>query len=331
MADNTFNPQEWLNKSQTAPKQTAQSETSSDSITADIETVTQRIESTQTDITSGYDNWRDLGFALVDALGENGRDYYHRISRFNADYDNQECNKQYDKCLRSHGSGVSYRTFFQKAKEYGISITTSPTKSAISAISTKSALKQHAETADFAETADSEEDEPLPTFSQKIRGSLPELLSRIDDIRNSDADADILILGALTVISAAMPHIFGVYDQRLIYPNLFLFVTAPASAGKGRLSLCRLLVQPIHDHLRETNEAEMMEYKQKLAEYNAAGKKKVSMEKPEEPPMRMLYIPANSSATAVYRVLNDNNGEGLMFETEGDTIVNTFKNDERAP
>ena len=124
-----------------------------------------------------------------------------------------------------------------------------------------------------------------------------------------------------------MPHIKGVYDRRTVYPNLFLFITARASSGKGRLNLCRHLVEPIHDRLREINEAEVMDYKHRLAEYNAAGKKKVDMEKPEEPPMRMLFIPANSSATAVYQVLNDNGGEGLMFETEGDTLANTFGSD----
>ncbi len=40
----------------------------------------------------------------------------------------------------------------------------------------------------------------------------------------------------------------------------------------------------------------------------------------EEPPMRMLFISAPSSATAVYQVLGDNGGTGLMFETEGDTL-----------
>lgn len=43
-----------------------------------------------------------------------------------------------------------------------------------------------------------------------------------------------------------------------------------ASSGKGSLTLCRHLVQPIHDRLREINEAEMTEYRQRLAEYNAA-------------------------------------------------------------
>ena len=308
------------------------------SVGEDIETITQRIEASCIDITSGYDNWRDLGFALSEELGEAGRDYFHRISHFNSDYDHAEADKQYDRCLKAHGSGVTIKTFFQKAKEAGISILTG-TKSAKSAESAKSAPYRNAdikrksaesltaEIAEIAETAEMEEIIELPTFSQEVADSLPDFLKKIVSISNSEADSDILLLGTLTVLSACMPHVRGVYDRRTVYPNLFLFVTARASSGKGRLNLCRHLVEPIHDRLREINEAEVMEYKHKLAEYNAAGKKKVDMEKPEEPPMRMLFIPANSSATAVYQVLNDNGGEGLMFETEGDTLANTFGSD----
>ena len=334
----TFNPQEWLNgRTPETISSKATDNTKQSTVAEDIELITQRIEQTQIDITAGYDNWRDLAFALSEELGESGRSYFHRISRLNHDYDQSESDKQYDSCLKSHGSGITIKTFFQKAKEAGISITTSSTRYADCAQSAKyatgptaqtihkSAKQVTAQTAYIEETAQS--DIRLPFFSDKIASQLPAMVRQIAATSNSNADADILILGSLTVLSACMPHIKGIYDNRTVYPNLFLFVTAGASSGKGRLALCRHLVEPIHNRLREINEAEMMDYKQRLAEYNAAGKKKVNMEKPEEPPMRMLFIPANSSATAVYQVLHDNGGEGLMFETEGDTLANTFSSD----
>lgn len=344
MAKDKFNPTEWLSE----PKQEIKTSTSKVIVPSttyspeqnDIETITQRIESSGTDITAGYQNWRDLGFALSDELGESGRDYFHRLSRFNPDYNSQEADKQYDKCLNAHGTGITIKTFFQMAKDAGISLRTgSSTKCADYAKSAKYAVRKLSDASpkcaeqdsahidNIAEVADMEEDEAMPTFSNLVKGQLPDLLEKIVDKAISDEDADILLLGSLTVLSACLPHISGVYADRTVYPNLFLFVTARASSGKGRLGLCRYLVEPIHDALREQNEAEEMEYKHKLAEYNAAGKKKVDMEKPEEPPMRMLFIPANSSATAVYQVLNDNGGEGLMFETEGDTLANTFSSD----
>lgn len=41
----------------------------------------------------------------------------------------------------------------------------------------------------------------------------------------------------------------------------------------------------------------------------------------------MLFIPANNSATGFFQLLNDNKGEGMIFETEGDTIAGAFKTD----
>lgn len=63
------------------------------------------------------------------------------------------------------------------------------------------------------------------------------------------------------------------------FPNLFLFVTAQASAGKGRLSFCRHLVEPIHRQLREQYVAEMEQYKRQQAEYVANKKNPGSIPK----------------------------------------------------
>ena len=48
---------------------------------------------------------------------------------------------------------------------------------------------------------------------------------------------------------------------------------------------------------------------------------------PTEPPMRMLVIPANSSASSFLKILGDNDGIGLLFESEGDTLSQTLKSD----
>ena len=119
-------------------------------------------------------------------------------------------------------------------------------------------------------------------------------------------------------------NVYGIYGGVTVYPNLFLFVSAQASAGKGRLSLCRRLVEPIHRQMRELNKLELKEYRRQQVEY-AANKKNPDVEQPQEPPLRLLFIPANSSATAVFQILNDNQGVGLIFETEGDTMAQTFK------
>ncbi|MEI6767189.1 MAG: BT4734/BF3469 family protein [Bacteroidota bacterium] len=93
------------------------------SLEKDIQKVTEQVEAARLDMTSDYNNWRDIGFALCDALGESGRGYFHRISRFNPEYNSEICNEQYTKCLQGTGSGIKIRTLFFMAKNQGIDIT----------------------------------------------------------------------------------------------------------------------------------------------------------------------------------------------------------------
>ena len=315
MSKNKFNPNEWLNKQPSEPNIVSCSAPST-TIEQDIEDVVSRVEASATDIAPNYADWRDLGFALADALGENGRGYYQRLSRFYPNYAAAETDKQFSACLKAHGHGITIKTLFHLAKQAGISICGNASGSL--------AKSQNSPKSPISPAEEIEDIEDMPTFSQDIKDTLPSLLAQIVSRANSPEDADLLLLGSLTVFSACLPNVFGNYGGREVFPNLFLFVTAQASAGKGRLTLCRHLVQPIHDSLKQLYAAEMEEYKRLQNEY-ALDKK--NNEPPQEPPLKTLLIPANSSATSVYQVLNDNQGVGLMFETEGDTLANTFKSD----
>ncbi|MBQ7772713.1 MAG: DUF3987 domain-containing protein [Bacteroidales bacterium] len=316
-----FNPKQWLTTT-TKPSQTSQptQPTNLD----EIETITQRIEHKQIDIAPSYTQWRDLGFALSSELGENGRTYYHRISAQYPNYNPQETDTQYNRCFRSQGTGITIKTLFQLAKEAGISISTHHTKQIIKSSQLSKSSPDNIDKTDNMITPHPEEN--LPTFSDKVASQLPQILKKIVEVADNEKDADILLLGSLTAFSACLTKIEGIYDRRTVRPNLFTFITARASSGKGRLTLCRNLIDPIHNQLRNLNIAEREEYKAKMNEYNAAKNKK-ALQKPEEPPLRLLLIPANSSATAVYQTLNENNGIGLIFETKGDTLANTFNSD----
>ena len=286
----------------------------------EIEQLVCSIESSSTDIAPDYTSWRDMAFALADALGEGGRSYFHRLSRFYPGYSEKEADKQFTACLKSKGFGITIKTLFHLSKQAGILPPQSP-------FSPNSPHGETGETEEFEETESSQSSEssdPMPTFSQEIYGLLPSFLTQIINKAKNYEDADLLILGSLTVISACLPNVSGYYAEREIFPNLFTFISAQASAGKGRLTLCRHLVKPIHDNLKKHYAIEMEEYRHLQNEYS---QDKKNREPPQEPPIKTLLIPANSSATSVYQVLNDNGGVGLIFETEGDTLANTFKSD----
>ena len=303
--------------------------------TADaVEALTVLIERSGIDITANYGDWCNIGFALAQEFGAAGEAFFHRISAFYPNYDPKTASKQYLACLRHEvptgKAPVTIATLFYIAKSHGISLPIPPLREG----GRRSGEFFHTLKEDFsarnpiAESAESAENsaEPLPTFSQSISDNLPTIMQRIVKSSVSDVDADILVLGSLTVMSACIPKVYGMYDGREVFANLFLFVTARASAGKGRLSLCRHLAEPIHQALRDKYDELKGQYESALAAY-AVNRKNTLETPPKEPPFLTLFLPANSTSTVVYQVLAQNSGVGLLFETEGDTLANAFKSD----
>ena len=322
-----------------------------------VEALTVLIERSATDITADYGDWCSIGFALAHEFGAAGEPYFHRISAFYPNYDPSEASKQYAYCLRhkvpSGKAPVTIATLFHLAKSHGINLPAPSGRRPGESVplpegvplrgggvislssggegrgeevyghtpkSSKTPLEEFEEFEEIASEA------PLPTFSQSIRNDLPTIMQRIVADSTSDVDADILVLGSLTVFSACIPNVFGVYDRRQVFANLFLFVTARASAGKGRLSLCRHLAMPLHQALRDKYQKLMKEYEAAQVAY-AVNRKNTLEVPPQEPPFLTLFVPANSTATVVYQTLSQNDGVGLLFETEGDTLANAFNSD----
>ncbi|MFA6923840.1 MAG: BT4734/BF3469 family protein, partial [Bacteroidales bacterium] len=89
---------------------------------ADVEKIISQIEKQKIDITGSYDNWLRIGFAISNGLGEGGRNYYHRVSKYSEKYDELKCNKQFDECFKQRKQGITIKSFFQIAKEFGIDI-----------------------------------------------------------------------------------------------------------------------------------------------------------------------------------------------------------------
>lgn len=106
---------------------------------------------------------------------------------------------------------------------------------------------------------------------------------------------------------------------------MYLFVPGPAGAGKGKLDFCFRLVKPIHKEKLDCWNIAKDEYKKEYARYKRQ-KKGDNIDPPEKPPIQLLRVPANSSATSFAQAMAEN-GNLLLFETEGDTVVNTFNSD----
>lgn len=97
-------------------------------VQSDFDIIIQQIHSRQLDLTSTYQDWLRIGFALSDKFGESGRGYFHQVSQFNPSYSPSLCDRQYTNCLKAKKSGITIATFYYLAKAAGIETITQQTR-----------------------------------------------------------------------------------------------------------------------------------------------------------------------------------------------------------
>lgn len=317
-----------LNQSTPAAQAAAQADTTAPTTdsAARVEALISQLRQSHTDITAGYNDWLKVGFALAKEFGESGRSYFHAVSSLNPDYKATECDSKYDECLKSDSGKTGIGTLFYLAEQLGVtlpkpqqSFNSSSTDSQINATSDKNVAVSLVESQD--------EDRCLPLFDESVYANLPRILREATATMNIPQEKDLILIGSIATLSCALPPLRTIYHGRTIHPNIYLFVPGPAGSGKGRLDFCYRLVKPIHLEKREIWQTAQAEYKQETDRYRALSKKeKATATSPVKPPITLLRIPANTSSTAFAEAMADN-GNMLMFETEGDTVVNTFSNE----
>ena len=311
------------------------------------------------DITAGYKNWINVGFALKDALGEQGRQLFHELSRQNPDYKASECDKQYTSLMRHNGTGITVASFFQMAKNAGVDISDvmkqlsrKVNPSATSVIPPSGAnIEEICKTpilgtfdeilavggmAEVAETSETFTDGY--TFSDKLEVDfLDDILSEVFRLHSSEpAKCDAMILCVLNVVSGLLGStngtplkrggIYGYYDGRLVYAPLYNIVYSCAGNDKGNLIFAKQLAAPVKAEMLQQYNDERAEYETKMAEWELQKKKDRGLA-PKEPVYRSPFVPGNSSSSAVYRAIADNGGWGMMFETEADTVSGMIASD----
>lgn len=191
-------------------------------------------------------------------------------------------------------------------------------------------IQEHKKFEPKQKTAEQKETQPevqMPTLPDAVFDTIPEFLKQITDVATTKEERDILLLGSLVSLSAAFPKLIGKYDDNPVNTNLFIFISAKASAGKGILIHCRKLIEPIHLAIRKQAKLIKQQYEIDLQEYNTNKGKDRTFEKPQTPPQKMLFIPANNSSTGFFELLNDSDGRGIIFETEADTLSKSFNSE----
>ena len=277
------------------------------------------------DITANYNDWLKEAFSLAGEFGEGGRGYFHDISSLYPGYDKDECDRKYTECLKSNSGRTDISTLFYIAKNHGVTL--ERTGNAPTAAKVTSCEKgQSDKNVPLSLSEDDPEEMPtLPLFPASIYSAMPSLLKDATDLMHTDQEKSLVLIGSIVTLSSALLPLRTVYFGKTIYPNMYLFVPGPAGAGKGKLDFCFRLVKPIHKEKLDRWLTAKDEYKKEYARYKRQ-KKGENIDPPEKPPIQLLRVPANSSATSFQQAMAEN-GNLLMFETEGDTVVNAFSSD----
>ena len=148
-------------------------------------------------------------------------------------------------------------------------------------------------------------------FPDAVYKDLPGRYKGVFDYVDRAINKDIFLMGSLPVIAAHLDGVFARYSHDEFSPDLYSMIIASAAAGKGYANQARQIGLRLSDYYEKEN--------QRILDLRESDRR--SGQKNDSPRIKSLFFPANSSSRALYDLLNDNDGKGLIFETEIDTML----------
>ncbi|MCB0699503.1 MAG: DUF3987 domain-containing protein [Chitinophagales bacterium] len=173
----------------------------------------------------------------------------------------------------------------------------------------------------------------FPPMSEDIFTELPPLLHAACDRLADDEERETFLVGAIGVLSGMLPNVKGRYMSREVSPNLYVFVMGKYGTGKGALLWAKDMGEATDAHRVQQSRLAGDKFTEEEAQYHRQmrlydkGKLQEPPQAPRPPKHMKLYLPANSTKTALMQLLMENNGRGIIFETEGDTLADMLKQD----
>ena len=274
-------------------------------IYGEVDYAVERAERKKVNVSTSWEAYKRLAYSLANELGLSGKSFFERLSVMYPYHTAELCEKVWAEASEYKNRNITIKTLIGLFESESINVW----RLNMSILSPR----------DYFSAGYTARCTPLETdlFGQikpMVDGLLPPLMMRVLECADTEMDEDLLLLGALTAVSSCLPHVRGVYGGRKTYSNLYLFVVASAASGKGKLGMCRKLVEPVDAEYRARYKAE----KEKWIKGGRIG---------QRPVPTTLLVPANSSSVPMYRTLKANGETGLIFEAEADTLTTAVKRD----
>lgn len=173
----------------------------------------------------------------------------------------------------------------------------------------------------------SQEKPAFSGYDEDMYEKLPRFFRRLLKRYSRKQDKDNALFSALVLLSGILPNYYHENGDERIYCNLYGFVVAPFSAGKGIIKDIKRLIQPIHDAKVARSDKMFRDFmngkkdKAKVKDSDAEeGEEGAENSEGGIPPRLMLFFPSDNTKTNLIITLKENNGRGIIFDTEAMTL-----------
>lgn len=149
---------------------------------------------------------------------------------------------------------------------------------------------------------------------EEVYENLPIAIKNVTD-RFKGRERDMVLLSLIGALSSCFPKLHGIYDGKIVYPNLYVMVIAPPASGKGVMTYALEVLKPIHEQVFNASLNNLQDCEDAMkSKRNKKGKNE------DCPPLEMKIIPGNISAAEMYSTIKNAHFGGVIIESEADTL-----------
>jgi hypothetical protein len=328
------------------------------------------VEEAGVDIAPNFDQYTDMAFAIANALGEAGRNCFHRLCALCPKYQPVKADKLFTDAIAKGRGANGLGTVFYLAEQAGINLGdlkgfTSTKTGSLESFRTGARTyymspqftagqngqngQENAQNgqnyhnfpqtstnrrgnfgnAPTGENTHTKEDAMKLPYEEEYANTpdtfptynWPRFLQRILDCSTGTAQRDMLFCGAMGALGETISSFtYFNYSNDKQYPNLQVFVIAPAASGKGAISWIRRLVMPFHKEKIARYEAAREAYQTAYLAWSNEGKNRDMAQRPVSPRMELFFIAGDNTGTGIQENIIDNNGFGLIMEAEAEVL-----------
>jgi len=158
----------------------------------------------------------------------------------------------------------------------------------------------------------------LDSFSDEIYLNLPPFLQKATLPISDKRQKDVLLLGLISALSGLPNKMEGLYHGRKYKPNLFSFIIAPPASGKGILKYVNVVLEYEHKKMLASSRPVSQDV-DLTVESVTTGNGNVKV--------KTILLPSNITHTRLLSLLHNNNGTGILLDSEADTLAAAFSSE----